>query len=217
MKKKIFPLIVLVAVFGIVIFAGNTAAKIIRLKGLSDRITALAGARGIVAYPPPPAILELTENEINDGLSLLCQADYLIALAEKMKIKTLPIKSDFCQYFDNFKIKISSGEFSIQGQLLKPALGQLEARGSISLVGARNVRIDLTEAKLSGRVIESTALMGMKKLANQESNAFLDKFEYLSIENLELQSGKTIISGIFSTDELFCNLGIQNYCAPLLK
>lgn len=214
MKKKIFFAIILVVVLAATIFVGNTAAKIIRLKSLMDKVAALSKTSGVAAYPPPPATLELTENEINDGVDLLCQAGYLLSLAEKMNIKTVPPESVFCQYFNGFKIKLSPDEFLVEGQLLKPVSGRLEARGRISLTGERNVRVDLLEAKLNGQEMEAASLALIQNLANQESNGFLDKFKYLVIERLELSSGKITASGIFSVDELFCNLGVESYCAP---
>lgn len=214
MKKKIFFAVLLVAVLATTIFVGSTAGKIIRLKNLSDRLAALSKNSGITAYPPPPATFELTENEINDGVDLLCQAGYLLSLAERMNIKTVPPQSVFCQYFDGFKIKFASGEFSVEGQLLKPVSGRLEAKGKISLNGERNVRIDLLEAKLNGQAMEAASLALIQDLANQESNGFLNKLKYLSIEKLELSPGKLTINGVFSVDELFCNLGVQSYCAP---
>lgn len=214
MKKKIFSVIVLVAILGAAIFVGTTAGKIIRLKSLMDKVAALAKTSGITAYPPPPATLELTENEVNDGVDLLCQAGYLLSLAERMNIKTVPPPSVFCQYFNGFKIKFTSGEFSVEGRLLKPVSGRLEAKGKISLSGERNVRVDLLEAKLNGQTMEAASLALIQNLANQESNGFLSKFKYLSIEKLELSPGKITVSGVFSVDELFCNLGIESYCAP---
>jgi hypothetical protein len=133
MKKKILFVILLVLVIAgaFIIKSGvETARNAAIVKGLFEKIATSTSQGGIQPYPPLPATLEITEEEVNAGLDLLCGLGNPIIQGVNF-VKNLtdgkepaPIQPEIivlpCQYFRDFKIKFSDDKYLAKARLLKP-------------------------------------------------------------------------------------------------
>jgi len=224
MKKKILLVILILVLVGAVLAAMGaikTVKNAMIVKGLLVKVS--AGQNGIQSYPPLPATLEITDEEVNAGLDLLCNANQLVSIGQKLGLsiaKNLPINLASaalpCQFFNNFKIEFGTAEYSATARLLEPAKGDVGIKGEISAAGQRNVQIIFKEANLNGQKVSSETMTLLENTANQEMNKILDQMRFVVIESIDVSPGKITIKGIFSLDELLCNFGVSSYCLPTM-
>lgn len=231
MKKEVlFGIFVLVLV-GVVFLVKNgieATRNAIIVKGLLEKIA--AGQGGIQAYPPPPRTLELTEEEVNAGMDLLCGAGNpiiqgldLLKNFRKLKIpfpqKELPTNPGQpipialpCQYFQNFQVKFLPGKYSASARLLKPVRGNIEVEGTLLPRDERNVDVKFEKVLLDNQPASPETAAQLESIAQQEINSITERMKYLAIQEIAISKGKIVFEGIFSFDELLCSFGLKNYC-----
>ena len=223
MKKKIlFVVLLILAVAGaFIIKSGVEAARnAIIVKGLFEKISNLAG--GIQAYPPQPQILELTEEEVNAGLDLLCSLGNPVIQGMNF-VKNLtggkesaPIQPETivlpCQYFRDFKVKFLPGKYLASAKLLKPVKGNIEVEGTLALRDERNIDVNFEKVLLDNRPASAEIASQLENIAQQEINGITERMKDLSLQRVAISEGKIVFEGIFSFDELLCSFGLKNYC-----
>jgi len=224
MKKKIFFVILLVlAVAGVFIIKSGieTAKNAVIVKGLLVKIA--AGQSGIRAYPPLPQTLELTEEEVNAGLDLLCSLGNPIIQGMNF-VKNLtggkeptPIQPEMivlpCQYFRDFKVKFSDGKYLAKARLLKPLRGNIEVEGTLALRDEKNVDVKFEKVLLNNQLASSETVAQLENIAQQEINGIAARMKDLVLQEITVSEGKIVFEGIFSFDELLCSFGLKNYCS----
>ncbi len=224
MKKKIlFVVLLVVAIAGaFIIKSGVEAARnAIIVKGLFEKISNLAG--GIRAYPPQPQTLELTEEEVNAGLDLLCGLGNPVIQGMNF-VKNLtggkesaPIQPETivlpCQYFRDFKVKFSDGKYLAKARLLKPLQGNIEVEGTLALRDERNVDVKFEKVLLNNQLASSETVAQLENIAQQEINGIAARMKDLVLQEITVSEGKIVFEGIFSFDELLCSFGLKNYCS----
>ncbi len=224
MKKKIlFVVLLVLAIAGVfIIKSGVEAARnAIIVKGLLERIS--VSQSGIQAYPPQPQALELTEEEVNAGLDLLCSlnnpiiqgVNFVKNLAGSKEPTPIQLKMIVlpCQYFRNFKIKFSDGKYLAKAQLLKPVQGKIEVEGTLSLRDERNFDVKFEKVLIDNQPASLETAVQLENIAQQEINGIATKMKDLALQEITIYEGKIILKGIFSFDELLCSLGLKNYCS----
>jgi len=220
MKKKIFLAILILVLVGAVFVvkgAVKTARNACIVKSLLNKIA--ASQSGIQSYPPPPQTLELTEEEVNAGLDLLCGGGNLI-------IQGLNFVKNFksnnpaqtptalpCQYFNNFKVKFLPGKYLASAKLLKPVKGNIEVEGTLALRDGRNVDVKFEKVLLDKQPASSETAAQLENIAQQEINGIAGRMKNLVLQKIAISEGKIVFEGIFSFDELLCSFGLKNYCS----
>ncbi len=224
MKKKIlFVVLLVVAIAGaFIIKSGVEAARnAIIVKGLFEKISNLAG--GIRAYPPQPQTLELTEEEVNAGLDLLCGLGNPVIQGMNF-VKNLtggkesaPIQPETivlpCQYFRDFKVKLLPEKYIASAKLLKPVKGNIEVEGTLSLRDERNVDVKFEKVLLNNQPASPEIASQLENIAQLEINGIAARMKNLALQKVAISEGKIIFEGIFSFDELLCSFGLKDYCS----
>ena len=224
MKKKIFLAILILVLVGAVFVvkgAVKTARNACIVKSLLNKIA--ASQSGIQSYPPPPQTLELTEEEVNAGLDLLCGLGNPVIQGLNF-VKNLtggkesaPIQLETivlpCQYFRDFKIKFSDGKYLARARLLKPLQGNIEVEGMLSLRDERNVDVKFEKVLLDKQPVSPETAAQLENIAQQEINGIAGRMKYLALQRVAISEGKIVFEGIFSFDELLCSFGLKNYCS----
>ncbi|MDP3093861.1 MAG: hypothetical protein Q8N16_03790 [bacterium] len=224
MKKKILLAILILVLIGTVFIvkgAVRTAKNAVIVKGLLVKIA--AGQSGIQAYPPVPTTLELTEEEVNAGLDLLCGLGNPIIQGVNF-VKNLtggkepaPVQPETivlpCQYFRDFKIKFSDSKYLAKARLLKPLQGNIEVEGTLALRNERNVDVKFEKVLLDSQPVSLETTAQLENIAQQEINGIAARMKDLALQEVTVSEGKIIFKGIFSFDELLCSFGLKNYCS----
>jgi len=225
MKKKIlFVILLVLVVTGVFVIKSGvqTTRNVVIVKGLFEKIAASQTLSGIQAYPPPPRTLEMTDEEVNAGLNLLCGlGNPVIQVVNFVKNLTgckepTPIQPEIialpCQYFRNFKVKFSNGKYLAKARLLKPVKGNVEVEGTLSLRDERNVDVKFEKVLLDNQPASPETASQLENIAQQEINGIAGRMKDLALQEITVSEGKIIFKGIFSFDELLCSLGLKNYC-----
>lgn len=184
-------------------FAIETNKKVMVVKGLMGKLQ----TRGIMAYPPPPRTVELTSEEVNDGLDLLCGPG-------KIALRTNPLP---CQFFRNFKIDFLPSKFIASAHLLKPLDAEITVDGRILLVNEKSLEVKFDKVDLDGKSAPPETVVQLEKTTQQEIDNALKQIKSLALENVTISQGKIAFSGIFSFDELLCSFGLKDYCSSNSK
>ena len=226
MKKKIlFVILLVLVVTGVFVIKSGvqTTRNVVIVKGLFEKIAASQTLSGIQAYPPPPRTLEMTDEEVNAGLNLLCGlGNPVIQVVNFVKNLTggkepTPIQPEIialpCQYFRNFKVKLSNGKYLAKARLLKPVKGNVEVEGTLSLRDERNVDVKFEKVLLDNQPASPETASQLENIAQQEINGIAGRMKDLALQEITVSEGKIIFKGIFSFDELLCSFGLKNYCS----
>ena len=224
MKKKIlFVILLVLVVTGVFVIKSGvqTTRNVVIVKGLLKKVA--AGQGGIQAYPPSPRTLEMTDEEVNAGLDLLCSLGNPVIQGLNF-VKNLtggkesaPIQLETivlpCQYFRDFKIKFSDGKYLARARLLKPLQGNIEVEGMLSLRDERNVDVKFEKVLLDKQPVSPETAAQLENIAQQEINGIAGRMKYLALQRVAISEGKIVFEGIFSFDELLCSFGLKNYCS----
>jgi len=224
MKKKILlAILILVLVGAVFVVKGTvkTAKNVVVVKGLLNKIA--ASQSGIRAYPPQPQILELTEEEVNAGLDLLCGLGNPIIQGVNF-VKNLtggkeptPIQPEMivlpCQYFRGFKINFSDGKYLVNARLLKPLQENIEVEGTLFLRDERNIDVKFEKVLLNNQPASPEIASQLENIAQQEINGIAGRMKDLALQEITVSEGKIVFEGIFSFDELLCSFGLKDYCS----
>ena len=224
MKKKIlFVILLVLVVTGVFVIksGAETARNVVIVKGLLKKVA--AGQGGIQAYPPPPRTLEMTDEEVNAGLDLLCGLGNPIIQGVNF-VKNLtdgkeptPIQPEMivlpCQYFRGFKINFSDGKYLVNARLLKPLQENIEVEGTLFLRDERNIDVKFEKVLLNNQPASPEIASQLENIAQQEINGIAGRMKDLALQEITVSEGKIVFEGIFSFDELLCSFGLKDYCS----